>query len=82
MLSAIRKALEAESPKALMRAAHAIKGLLSYFGTNSAIQAALNLEALGEEGTMVGAEKCFSELEQGLSDLKPALAALGKEIAA
>jgi HPt (histidine-containing phosphotransfer) domain-containing protein len=80
MLSDITKALETESPKGLMRAAHALKGSLSYFGTNSAIQATLKLETLGVEDTMDGAGKLFSELEEGLSDLKPVLAALGKEI--
>src|ERR1035438_4131063 len=40
MLSAIREAVEAVSPKALMRAAHGLKGSLSYFGTTSAFEAA------------------------------------------
>jgi HPt (histidine-containing phosphotransfer) domain-containing protein len=50
ILSAITKTLGAESRKDLMRAAHALKGSLSYFGTNSTIQVALKLETLGEEG--------------------------------
>jgi len=82
MLFDIRKALEAESPKALMRAAHALKGSLSYFGTNSALRAAMKLETLGHEGTMDGSARAFAELEEGLSGLKPALAAFGKEIGA
>lgn len=79
MMSDIREALDGDSPKALERAAHALKGSLSYFGTNSALQAALELEKLGQEGTMEGAVELFSKLEKGLAGLKPALGALAKE---
>jgi CheY-like chemotaxis protein len=79
MLSDIRKALDDKSPKGLQMAAHALKGSLSYFGTNSAFQTALKLEKLGQEGTMGGAAKLLLDLEEGLSELKPALAALGEE---
>jgi HPt (histidine-containing phosphotransfer) domain-containing protein len=79
MLSDIREALDNQSPKALLGAAHALKGSLSYFGENSAFQSALRLETLGHEGTLEGAENAFSELEEGLSRLKPALVELGRE---
>ena len=78
MLSDIRKALDNQSSKALLSAAHALKGSLSYFGANSALQAALKLEMLGREGTLEGADNAFSELEEGLSRLKPALVELGR----
>jgi len=79
MLSDIRKALDARSSKALLSAAHALKGSLSYFGANSALQAALRLEILGRQGTLEGTENAFSELEEGLSRLKPALVEFGRE---
>jgi two-component system, sensor histidine kinase and response regulator len=80
MLSAIRDALESESPEALEKAAHALKGSLGYFGMNTALRATLKLETLGQEGIMDGTAELFAELQEGLSELRPALAALGKEI--
>ena len=79
MLFDIRAALDGESPKALEIAAHALKGSLSYFGSSSALHAALKLEKLGQEGTLDGGVELFAELEKGLSELKPTLAAFGKK---
>jgi CheY-like chemotaxis protein len=82
MVSNIRDAMKDESPKALEIAAHAMKGSLSYFGTNSSLQATLKLEKLGQEGTMNGAAELFAELENALSGLKLSLAALRREVGA
>jgi CheY-like chemotaxis protein/HPt (histidine-containing phosphotransfer) domain-containing protein len=72
MMADVQKALDGKSPKSLERAAHALKGSLSYFGTNLAFQSAVKLEALAREGTLEGAERLFAELEKGLSELKVA----------
>ena len=79
MLSDIRTAMDSQNPKAVQTAAHALKGSLSYFGANSAFNAALRLEMLGHEGKLEDAEKTFSDLEEGLSRLKPALVEIGRE---
>jgi len=73
MMADVRKALEGKSPKSLERAAHALKGSLSYFGTSLAYQSVVKLEATGREGTLLGAAGLFAELEKGLSELKVAL---------
>ena len=52
---------------------------MSYFGSSSALHAALKLEKLGQEGTLDGGVELFAELEKGLSELKPTLAAFGKK---
>ncbi len=72
MMADVQKGLEGKSPKSLERAAHALKGSLSYFGTGLASQSVVKLEALARAGTLEGAEVLFAELEKGLSDLKVA----------
>jgi CheY-like chemotaxis protein len=72
MMAEVQKALDDKSPKSLERAAHALKGSLSYFGKSLASQSVVKLEAMAREGTMDGAESLFAELKKGLSELKVA----------
>ena len=52
---------------------------MSNFSAHAAVEAALQLETMGREGDLTGAESACLALEGSIERLKPALAALGTE---
>jgi len=79
LLTSVREAIAGRDGEALERAAHKIKGAVSNFSAHAAVEAALQLETMGREGDLTGAESVCVALESSIERLKPALAALGTE---
>jgi HPt (histidine-containing phosphotransfer) domain-containing protein len=77
-LAALREALAAGSPATLAAAAHRLKGALAIVGARAAHDAALRLEALGRQGSLVGAEQACALLHAELERVQPALTAFAQ----
>ncbi len=75
-LTCIREALKQGDGKVLERSAHTFKGSLSHFGAESAVEAALQLEKMGQQGDLTHAWETYALLEQTVERLKPSLKAL------
>jgi HPt (histidine-containing phosphotransfer) domain-containing protein len=71
----IRAAVAARDAASLKRAAHTLKGAVDSIGGARAYRAALELERMGREGNLDGAEAALAELERELDALVPALRA-------
>jgi PAS domain S-box-containing protein len=75
----IREALLRRDARRMQRAAHTIKGMVSFFGVTAATEAALKLETMGRAGDLGDAEGTFSALEQEIEKIQAALTALCEE---
>jgi CheY-like chemotaxis protein len=80
MMDEVRKALENQNAKTLERTAHALKGSVGNFNINTATDAALNLERMGQSGDLSLARVAFEDLEGELAWVTPALERIGKEL--
>ncbi len=80
LLLATQDALARTEAKALERAAHTLKGSLGNFVAIPAVAAAASLEKLAREGDFAGAASAYQVLEEELERLKPAMAALCREV--
>lgn len=79
----LRKAMAAQAEgnlQELMRAAHALKGMLRNLSMNRAAEIAYALEKASREGQGTEAEKFLAQLEQALSALLPAVDAQLAEV--
>jgi len=77
----IKGALHQGNPELLEKAAHTLKGSVSNFGAESAVQAALNLENMGRSGNITEAPQMVVNLEKELERLRTDLATFVKEMA-
>jgi signal transduction histidine kinase/CheY-like chemotaxis protein len=77
-LAGLREALAAGSAATLRDAAHSLKGALGTLAAQAAFDAALRVEALGRQGSLLGAEETCALLEQELERLRPALTAFAQ----
>jgi HPt (histidine-containing phosphotransfer) domain-containing protein len=75
MLEEIHQAVACGDGVRLKRAAHALKGSLGYLHAADALDAALQLELLGEEGDLADAIACLQTLETKLARLTQAISA-------
>jgi CheY-like chemotaxis protein len=75
-LARLAKAMKAGDLPAASRAAHALKGSLSYLGAGPARKAALALETAAAKGDAAFAESALSELQREVGRLLPELRAL------
>jgi CheY-like chemotaxis protein len=75
----IRHAIEGSEARALQAAAHALKGAVSNFAAPVAVEAAQQLQRMGEAGDIVGARGAFAPLERELERVNAALSALVSE---
>ena len=73
LLADIRRAIETRDSKLLQRAAHTMKGSVTYFGAEPLAQAAAALENLGRIESFEGAPQMLAILEQELRRLVAAL---------
>jgi two-component system, sensor histidine kinase and response regulator len=80
-LSDVRLAVRARDARAVERSAHSLKGSVGNFAADAAFQAAFRLEMLGRVGDMSNVDSHLAQLERALSELRPALVALGDESA-
>ncbi len=72
-LSKVRDALVANDPKKLERAAHTLRGTLSFYGASEAVAIALALENAGREKTLSGCADKLTQLESQVQLLLLAL---------
>jgi CheY-like chemotaxis protein len=80
LLAAVREAVSRQDAKALEDAAHALKGSVGNFSAPGAFQAALNLEIMGRERDLAGAQEAYQLLNDQIERLQTALQALIKEV--
>jgi two-component system, sensor histidine kinase and response regulator len=73
LLRKLQEAIADTDAEAVMRAAHSLKGELSYLGVPEAARAARELEGLGHEKNLSRAPELFTLLERELADLRLAL---------
>ena len=69
----MHRALADGDTKTIGRAAHRIKGSLSYFGAETALSRALRLEEMAVHGELAEAPVTIALLEAELSRLRPLL---------
>jgi HPt (histidine-containing phosphotransfer) domain-containing protein len=69
LLEKLGQAIAAQDAEAAMRAAHSIKGDVSYLAAEGALQAARALEEMGHSHDLSGATEMFALLEQELGQL-------------
>jgi PAS domain S-box-containing protein len=81
LLADIRRAIETRDFKLLRRAAHTMKGSVSYFGAESLAQSALALEKVGREEVLDGASSMLTAIEPELARVLDAIAAGPPEVA-
>ncbi len=74
MLAAIRSAIAAGDVDALARASHTMKGSVGNFGRTEAFLSARELERMGHEGVVVGANAQLDALEKHVARLESDLA--------
>jgi len=75
LLEKAQKAISQGDAAGLRRAAHSLKGSVSYFVAASVVEAARNLEGIGASGDLSGAAAAWQALEQEVGRLLGALAA-------
>lgn len=75
LLEEIRAAVSGRDAAALVKAAHALKGMLANFCAASAESAARELETMGREERLNDVEQAFERAEQETQKLRAALLA-------
>jgi PAS domain S-box-containing protein len=75
----LRAALLEGNAAKLGEAAHSLKGMVAFFGVDSVTQAALQLEKLGRQGDLGGAQEALGRLTHELDRLKAGLSAILSE---
>jgi PAS domain S-box-containing protein len=75
-LAELRSALARRDAAGVRRAAHTLKGAVSYFGADEVTDAAQRLEELGRSADLGRAAAALDTLEQVIARLRPALLAL------
>jgi TMAO reductase system sensor TorS len=75
LLQKMRDALAHDDAEALRRAAHTLKGAVAIFGPTKARELAEQLETMGRDNALAAADQSLTQLENALSELRPALAA-------
>jgi CheY-like chemotaxis protein len=78
ILAQMHSAIGRREGEALARAAHALKGVVLYFGADAAYEAARRLEAAGRAAAWDEIPALLSELEAQLDQIVAALAALSR----
>lgn len=79
MLAAIRLAVAARDPTQVMNASHALKGSVSSFGANSAVEAARILESMGKQKKLEGVNEALCVLEREMALVLFALGEIARE---
>lgn len=76
-MNAIREGVLQNDSTRVHRAAHTLKGAISTFGPTEARDLAFKLETMGKDKNLFGADQVLMQLEKAISDLRPALEAVG-----
>jgi two-component system, sensor histidine kinase and response regulator len=72
-LEEIRSAVIGGDSGRLFQSAHTLKGAVSNFGAQAALEAALRLERMGRAGQLEGSKEALRDLEFELERLRPVL---------
>jgi len=75
-LQKLREAVNAGDHSSVEQHAHSLKGSVSIFGAQEAVEAAFALEKQGRSGDLTGATDGLNRLEQALASLRPELEAI------
>jgi len=78
LLGDVRRALTDQNCTELERAAHTLKGSADLFGAQALVDAAWQLETMGREKTLAGADDACTALRRELERLMPALTELAR----
>ena len=78
MLADLRAAIDQKDCRQLERAAHTLKGSLSYLAATHAVGTAQTLEHMGRAGELSNAAESYAALERHLQGLWQALAELAQ----
>ena len=70
MLGNIKDAIDARDPSGLDGSAHAFKGTLKYLAAGEAADIAFQLERMGKDGTLDGADETYRALVDACEKLK------------
>lgn len=73
LLAGIREAIDRNDPERVARLSHKLKGSVSNFASEDAVDAALRLERLAGSGSLLGAEELYGSLAQAIESLFRAL---------
>jgi HPt (histidine-containing phosphotransfer) domain-containing protein len=77
-LKELRAAITARNPDQIMRASHSLRGSVSTFGAEAAVEAARQLESMGQQAKMEGVDDAFAALEHELALVRSALEEIAK----
>jgi two-component system sensor histidine kinase/response regulator len=77
-LMELRTAVTARDSNQIASGSHALRGSVGTFGAKSAVEAAQNLEFMGRQGKVEGAEEAFSVLEREMALVTSALDQIAK----
>jgi len=80
-LEKLRSAVEMKDAPAIERAAHTVKGAVSNFGADAAVQAALKLEVMGRHGDLEHAGEALRSVEQEIRRVLAAIETLQTGVA-
>jgi two-component system sensor histidine kinase/response regulator len=69
ILNELRRAIAETDSNAVLRAAHSLKGELGYLSAGMALQAAQDLEEMGQQGNLSRSVEIFAVLDQQIQDL-------------
>lgn len=75
-LQRLREAVNAGDASSVEQYAHSLKGSVSIFGAQEAVEAAFSLEKQGRSGDLTAAPDGLKRLEQALASLRPELEAI------
>lgn len=73
LMTAIRRAVQERDGQSLRLSAHTLKGSIRYFGAERVFQTAFQLEQMGRDGNLQGAEAVLATLEQEVRQIVPVL---------
>ena len=80
MLNTLRDSLKSTDAKTFKRTAHSLKGMLRNFQAEAAAETAFELEQIGKQGKLDGADKIVDSLAGQLDEVAQKLKQLVKEI--
>lgn len=72
-LKELKAAVTARNPERIMNASHSLRGAVSTFGAEAAVEAARKLESMGRQGKVEEADDALAMLEHQLVLVRSAL---------
>jgi HPt (histidine-containing phosphotransfer) domain-containing protein len=77
-LKELKAAITARNPEQIIRASHSLRGSASTFGAEAVVEAARQLESMGQQGKLEGVDDAFATLERELALVRKALEEIAK----